>query len=352
MHRDIKPANIMLTAAGVKVLDFGVAGVAHQDHPDTLVAGTPGYTAPERIHGHAGRPAADVYRLAVVVHEALTGRLPRPITTWQELAQTDFHAPLAMPAGVAPAIAPMLAAALAAEPQRRPTAAQLETALTSLTAPTTPPIAPTVRAALTEPTIVTTRPAGVAAVPVPRPAPTTVADLSGIGPGRSPARIVALAAAAVAVLIIVIVTLSSLHKPSNGQNTAATSPTATATTTNAPPSTQPSASPSTGNVNALLVTLQQAVDTAAGDGSLGHDQVKEVTRRVERIRAAWQSGDLGEFRDQCRQLQDALTNGGGHGNGDDNGHGNGGNSGGTSPAALTISPIVDQLLAAAGGTDQ
>ena len=337
VHRDIKPANIMLTAAGVKVLDFGIAGVAHQDHPDTLLAGTPAYTAPERIHGNPGGPAADVYALAVVVYEALTGRLPRPITTWQELAKTDFHTPLAMPAGVPPEIAPMLAVALAAQPQRRPTAAQLETALTGLAAPPTPPILPTVPGALTAPTIVTTRPAGVAAVPAPRPAPTTIADLSAIEPGRSPARIAALAVAAVAVLIIAIVALSSLHKPSSGQNTAATGPTATATTAATPPSAQPSPSPSTGNVDGLLAELQQAVDTAAGDGSLGHDQVKEVTRRVQRIRAAWQSGDLGEFRDQCRQLQDALNNGGDHGNGD-GGKGDGGNGGGSSCGDLDDQP--------------
>lgn len=355
VHRDIKPANIMLTAAGVKVLDFGIAGVAHEERPGTLIAGTPAYTAPERIHGHAGGPAADVYGMAVVVYETLTGRLPRQITTWQDLAQTDFHTPLAIPAGVPPAIAPVLAAALSPEPQRRPTAAQIETALTGPETAIAPPTRPTVRAALTEPTLVTTRPAGIAAVPVPRPAPTTVADMPAMQPGRSPARIAVLAVAAVAVLIIVIMALSSLHKPNSGQDPAAAAgPTTTATTPSTPPSPQPSESPSTGNVDALLATLQQAVDTTIGDGSLGHDQAKEVTRRVQRIQAAWQNGDLGEFRDQCRQLQDTLNNGGDHGNGDNNGHGNANNGGGTSPAALTINPIIDQLLAAAGGggTDQ
>jgi hypothetical protein len=102
-------------------------------------------------------------------------------------------------------------------------------------------------------------------------------------------------------------------------------------------------SPSTADVNALLATLQQTVDTAANDGSLGHDQVKDLSRRVQRIRVAWNHSDLGEFRDQCQKLRDALNNGG-----DNKGDGNGG----IGPVALTISGIVDQLLAATGGANQ
>ena len=100
-----------------------------------------------------------------------------------------------------------------------------------------------------------------------------------------------------------------------------------------------------------MPSCSRAVDTAAGDGSLGHDQVKEVTRRVQRIRAAWQSGDLGEFRDQCRQLQDALNNGGDHGK-VTAARATAATAAAAACGDLDDQPIVDQLLAAAGGTNQ
>jgi hypothetical protein len=334
VHRDIKPANIMLTASGVKVLDFGIAGAAGREPGGSLIAGTPGYTAPERIRGGVDGPAADVYGLAVVIYETLTGALPRPIATWQDLAQAEFGAPVPTPAGVPRAVAPVLAAALTAEPQRRPTAAALEAALTGRAEQTARLTAPMLMARPTDRTMVTARPAGIAAVPAPRPAPTTVADPAAIGPGRSPARVALLAVAAAAVLIVALVALSSLKKPIGSQDAAGIGPTAITPTSSPPPSA--SASPSAADVNALLATLQQTVDTAANDGSLGHSQVKELARRVQRIQDAWNNGDLGEFRDQCQQLRDALNNGGGD------------NAGGASPLALMIGPIVDQLLVAAG----
>jgi serine/threonine-protein kinase len=345
VHRDIKPANIMLTSSGAKVLDFGIAGAAGREWHGSLIAGTPGYTAPERVRGGADGPPADVYGLAVLLYESLTGALPRPIATWQDLTSAEFDAPVPMPTSIPRSVASVLAAALAAEPDSRPTAAAFEAALTGRAAQTAHLIAPMSRAPLTEPTIVTARPAGVAAVPRPGPAPTTIADATAIGPGRSPARVALIAIAGVAVLIIALVALSSLHKPSGSQNTASTAPTTTTstTTTNSP---SPSAS-SAADVPALLATLQQTVDTAANDGSLGHDQVKELSRRVQRINNAWQKGDLGEFRDQCQQLQQALNDGGHHG-GKDNGDAN---SGDAAPVALTIGGIVNQLLVAAGTAD-
>ncbi len=66
VHRDIKPTNVYLTAAGVKVLDFGIAGDERM--------GTPAYLPPE----HDLSPSADVYALGVVWFEAVKGRRPEP----------------------------------------------------------------------------------------------------------------------------------------------------------------------------------------------------------------------------------------------------------------------------------
>ncbi len=86
LHRDLKPENILLPANGTgpKVLDFGVAKMADvgasapgvtQTHSATII-GTPAYMAPEQMRGEPLDGRADVYSLAVLTFEALTGRLP------------------------------------------------------------------------------------------------------------------------------------------------------------------------------------------------------------------------------------------------------------------------------------
>jgi serine/threonine-protein kinase len=78
VHRDVKPANIMMTDKGVpKLMDFGLA------HLDTTVLtragqslGSPAYMAPEQIQGLEPTPRADLYALAVVTYEMLTGARP------------------------------------------------------------------------------------------------------------------------------------------------------------------------------------------------------------------------------------------------------------------------------------
>jgi eukaryotic-like serine/threonine-protein kinase len=69
VHRDIKPTNVFLTSAGVKVLDFGIAGDERM--------GTPGYLPPEDDLS----PSGDVYALGVVWFEAVRGRRPEPEET-------------------------------------------------------------------------------------------------------------------------------------------------------------------------------------------------------------------------------------------------------------------------------
>ncbi|HET9533022.1 MAG TPA: SUMF1/EgtB/PvdO family nonheme iron enzyme, partial [Blastocatellia bacterium] len=86
VHRDLKPDNIMLTQKGgesdyVKVLDFGIAKAVTEDRQDNLtktgyVLGTPAYMSPEQLSGENLDARSDIYSLAIMVYEMLSGRLP------------------------------------------------------------------------------------------------------------------------------------------------------------------------------------------------------------------------------------------------------------------------------------
>ncbi len=78
VHRDIKPANIMLTTERVvKIMDFGIAKMATSSKTQTnIVLGTPLYMSPEQIAGKKVDGRSDIFSLAVVMFELLTGRPP------------------------------------------------------------------------------------------------------------------------------------------------------------------------------------------------------------------------------------------------------------------------------------
>ncbi len=80
LHRDIKPSNILIHRDGTPVLgDFGLARMAGSLHRLTssgTVMGTPEYMSPEQAADEPLGPASDLYSLAVVAYEMLTGRVP------------------------------------------------------------------------------------------------------------------------------------------------------------------------------------------------------------------------------------------------------------------------------------
>jgi serine/threonine-protein kinase len=101
IHRDLKPENVVLTdRAGetdfVKVLDFGIA--ARTESADAqkeakltqqgMVLGTPPYMSPEQFTGQSLDARSDIYSLAVMSYELLTGKLPfEADTPWQWATQ-------------------------------------------------------------------------------------------------------------------------------------------------------------------------------------------------------------------------------------------------------------------------
>ena len=84
VHRDVKPANIMIPEqpsgeAGIaKLTDFGVAAITGDEALTRTgdVVGTLAYMAPEQAEGHAADAPADLYALALVLYEALSGVNP------------------------------------------------------------------------------------------------------------------------------------------------------------------------------------------------------------------------------------------------------------------------------------
>lgn len=94
VHRDVKPANLLLDTHGrVHVADFGIASAAGmQSLTQTgTVLGTAAYLSPEQATGEATSAASDLYSLAVVAFELLTGHRPFEADTIAEEAAAHVH---------------------------------------------------------------------------------------------------------------------------------------------------------------------------------------------------------------------------------------------------------------------
>lgn len=81
VHRDLKPSNLFLTRQGeIKLLDFGIAASVHGSAHGVQLpanAGTAGYRAPESgLSERQAAPQLDVYSVAVMIYQLLTGQLP------------------------------------------------------------------------------------------------------------------------------------------------------------------------------------------------------------------------------------------------------------------------------------
>ena len=78
VHRDVKPANVMVMKNGlVKITDFGIAQMSSASRTMSgMVMGSPKYMSPEQVVGQAVDGRSDIFSLAVVLYEMLTGKTP------------------------------------------------------------------------------------------------------------------------------------------------------------------------------------------------------------------------------------------------------------------------------------
>lgn len=205
VHRDVKPSNVLMpdapsTAAEVaKLTDFGVARLVGGDSLTRTgdVVGTNAYMAPEQAAGREVEAGADLYSLALVVYEALTG--VNPVRQYARGGRLGVHLPPVrrqrrdLPRELACAVD----LALRPRPGERGTVAELREALLAslgevgdepgVVAPSWPgatgsedPFQPGLASTAARPTLtraLTPRPA-----PLPPPGPNTVRVVGGVGP--------------------------------------------------------------------------------------------------------------------------------------------------------------------------
>lgn len=105
MHRDVKPENILITGNDFAYLvDFGLARAASDVGLTTSTVGTWAYMAPERFTANEVTFRADIYSLACVLYECLTGRLPYQTNGVERAYMAHQYEPIPRPSKIRPGI--------------------------------------------------------------------------------------------------------------------------------------------------------------------------------------------------------------------------------------------------------
>ncbi|WP_460359118.1 serine/threonine-protein kinase [Mycobacterium sp. ZZG] len=114
-HRDVKPENIVVSGDDfAHLLDFGIAEKAGDPHLTQagMTIGSWAYMAPERLSGDATSTSVDIYSLACVLYETLTGARPFAIDSIQQVVNAHLYTPPPQASARNPRVPPALDAVI------------------------------------------------------------------------------------------------------------------------------------------------------------------------------------------------------------------------------------------------
>jgi serine/threonine-protein kinase len=123
IHRDVKPENVLLTSSNFAYLvDFGIAHLGGESGITSAgsAIGSFAYMAPERFTGGQLGPQADVYSLACVLYECLTGQPPFPPGDVTQMMASHLMRPPPRPSAVRPELNPAFDLVIARGMEKRP----------------------------------------------------------------------------------------------------------------------------------------------------------------------------------------------------------------------------------------
>lgn len=123
VHRDVKPENVLLTQTDFAYLvDFGIAHLGGDTGLTSAGAaiGSCAYMAPERFTGGTVGAAADIYSLACLLYECLTGSTPFPTGELSQLMGSHIMAPPPRPSATRPSVGTAFDAVIARGMAKRP----------------------------------------------------------------------------------------------------------------------------------------------------------------------------------------------------------------------------------------